>query len=101
MPKAKLGAKHLCASCGARFYDLNRRPVACPACGVSAEREAGTAPPAAEPADPGGIESKAGAEKVKDDIGELDDDDDDEDGSLLEDDDSNSGIAVAVADHDR
>lgn len=27
-----LGAKHTCASCCVRFYDLNKRPVSCPKC---------------------------------------------------------------------
>jgi uncharacterized protein (TIGR02300 family) len=34
MTKPELGAKHLCARCGARFYDLNRAPIACPKCGT-------------------------------------------------------------------
>ena len=32
MPKAEWGTKRLCASCGARFYDLGRTEVICPAC---------------------------------------------------------------------
>ena len=27
-----LGTKHHCASCGARFYDLNQSPPQCPKC---------------------------------------------------------------------
>jgi uncharacterized protein (TIGR02300 family) len=34
MTKPEVGAKHLCARCGARFYDLNRAPIACPKCGT-------------------------------------------------------------------
>jgi uncharacterized protein (TIGR02300 family) len=30
--KAELGEKQLCPSCGAKFYDLNKRPAACPKC---------------------------------------------------------------------
>jgi uncharacterized protein (TIGR02300 family) len=26
------GTKRVCPSCGARFYDLNRSPITCPAC---------------------------------------------------------------------
>ncbi len=26
------GLKRVCASCGIRFYDLNKRPIACPNC---------------------------------------------------------------------
>ncbi len=27
-----LGARHICAGCEARFYDLNKQPVTCPKC---------------------------------------------------------------------
>lgn len=30
--KAELGTKRLCASCGAKFYDLNKNPITCPKC---------------------------------------------------------------------
>lgn len=32
--KPELGTKRLCASCGAKFYDLNKDPVTCPKCGT-------------------------------------------------------------------
>ena len=32
MAKPELGTKRLCASCGAKFYDLNKSPVLCPKC---------------------------------------------------------------------
>jgi uncharacterized protein (TIGR02300 family) len=28
------GVKRLCTSCGAKFYDLDKRPVVCPKCKV-------------------------------------------------------------------
>lgn len=34
MAKPELGTKRLCASCGAKFYDLNKDPVTCPKCGT-------------------------------------------------------------------
>lgn len=34
MAKAELGTKRLCGSCGAKFYDLNKDPIACPKCGT-------------------------------------------------------------------
>ena len=34
MAKPDWGEKHLCTSCGARFYDMKRTPVSCPACGA-------------------------------------------------------------------
>ena len=30
--KPKWGMKRLCRSCGARFYDLRRKPIVCPKC---------------------------------------------------------------------
>lgn len=32
MAKPELGIKRLCASCGAKFYDLNKTPIVCPKC---------------------------------------------------------------------
>jgi uncharacterized protein (TIGR02300 family) len=33
--KAELGEKQACPSCGAKFYDLRKRPATCPKCGFS------------------------------------------------------------------
>ena len=38
MPKAELGMKLTCESCGARFYDLNKQPGTCPKCGAANAR---------------------------------------------------------------
>ena len=32
MAKPELGTKRLCTNCGAKFYDLNKDPIACPKC---------------------------------------------------------------------
>jgi uncharacterized protein (TIGR02300 family) len=32
MSKPTRGTKRVCPSCGARFYDLSRTPIVCPAC---------------------------------------------------------------------
>lgn len=32
MSKPARGTKRVCASCGARFYDLSRTPITCPVC---------------------------------------------------------------------
>jgi uncharacterized protein (TIGR02300 family) len=45
-----LGTKRLCASCGAKFYDLNKDPIHCPKCG--AVREVVVATRAVRPAGP-------------------------------------------------
>jgi hypothetical protein len=33
MPKDEWGVKRVCPSCATRFYDLQRDPMTCPACG--------------------------------------------------------------------
>jgi uncharacterized protein (TIGR02300 family) len=35
--KADLGTKRICPSCGARFYDLQKRPIECPKCAFTFE----------------------------------------------------------------
>jgi|SRR5512132_2324811 uncharacterized protein (TIGR02300 family) len=30
--KPEWGSKRICLNCGARFYDMNREPIVCPAC---------------------------------------------------------------------
>ena len=32
MAKPEWGSKRVCLSCGARFYDMKRTPIVCPAC---------------------------------------------------------------------
>jgi uncharacterized protein (TIGR02300 family) len=32
LSKPELGIKRLCGNCGAKFYDLNKNPIACPTC---------------------------------------------------------------------
>ncbi len=34
LPKPEWGTKRLCASCGARYYDMHRSEIVCPACGA-------------------------------------------------------------------
>lgn len=34
MNKSDRGLKHVCAECGCKYYDLKRKVVACPKCGV-------------------------------------------------------------------
>src|SRR5215467_3137692 len=46
----ELGTKRLCASCGAKFYDLNKDPIHCPKCGAVYEVAVATRPVRPEPA---------------------------------------------------
>src|SRR3981189_1966862 len=36
---SKLGTKRQCLACGAKYYDLGRKPPVCSRCGASAEPE--------------------------------------------------------------
>jgi uncharacterized protein (TIGR02300 family) len=38
--KTEWGLKRICQSCGARFYDLGKSPIACPKCGAEFDPEA-------------------------------------------------------------
>ncbi len=40
MAKPEWGIKRMCPSCGARFYDLDRKPVVCPGCQSSFQPDA-------------------------------------------------------------
>lgn len=39
MANPELGAKQICPSCSSKFYDLGRRPAACPKCGETFDPE--------------------------------------------------------------
>ncbi|GAM96626.1 hypothetical protein U91I_00246 [alpha proteobacterium U9-1i] len=80
MAKTDLGEKQICPNCGAKFYDLRRRPAVCPKCttsfdpveeGVRAKRGRGRVA-AHDPAYEDDDEEAAAKAKKK---GEGDDDD--------------------------
>jgi uncharacterized protein (TIGR02300 family) len=48
--KPELGTKRLCASCGAKFYDLSKTPITCPKCHTVMEIAPVTTRPRPEPA---------------------------------------------------
>lgn len=39
MANPELGAKQICPNCQSKFYDLSRRPAACPKCGTQFDPE--------------------------------------------------------------
>ena len=99
MAKAEWGAKRQCASCGARFYDLNRDPITCPECGALFELEALTRGKR--------VRAVARAEAVEkvveaDDVVLVDDDDIEDDAVLAPeaDDEDDADVAVPVVDED-
>ena len=63
--KTDLGAKQSCPSCGAKFYDLNRRPAVCPKCTTSFD-------PAEE-----GVRARRGRSRVTANDPAYDDEDED------------------------
>ena len=115
MSKEIRGTKRLCQSCGAKFYDLGRSPVVCPACGAEFVLEEPKAKPepevakpeATEPADASGAEvisldeAAAEEEAVEDaDLADIDTDEenissDGEEDVFLEDDEDESGSDVS------
>ena len=40
MSKPEWGAKRICPSCGARFYDMRRQPITCPKCATAFDPDA-------------------------------------------------------------
>ena len=56
MAKREWGAKHSCADCGVKFYDLRRNPITCPGCGSAVKVETVARPsrrrPSAQPERP-------------------------------------------------
>ena len=44
MAKAEWGTKRICLNCGARFYDMNRDPIVCPACSTALDPVAQSRP---------------------------------------------------------
>ncbi|MCG8543338.1 MAG: TIGR02300 family protein [Alphaproteobacteria bacterium] len=112
LAKPEWGMKRSCASCGARFYDLQRDPIICPKCETVFDpdqatrlKRARTAPPtpdakpAAAAAKPAAADEDAELEEAADveDV-EVDDEDDDvlEDASDLNDSDDLDEIVDGV-----
>ena len=77
--KREWGAKHMCLSCGVKFYDLHRNPITCPKCGTEVEMEAARpnrrrppAPPQpAPPANEEAVIAGAADETADDDSDEI------------------------------
>lgn len=54
------GLKRVCSSCGIRFYDLNKRPIACPGCSTEFTGEIKVKSRRSRlPTDDGAVEAKA------------------------------------------
>lgn len=99
MAKTELGTKRACTSCGAKFYDLDKRPVECPKCEATFMPDVllpskETAAAEAKPAEAEAAEEKDDAEDTGDvEVISLDD----VEGS---DDDAEDDEVAAIADVD-
>ena len=115
--KPEWGAKHTCQGCGAKFYDMGRSPITCPACDeavvvatpgrtrrvrkeeVKAEAPAPVAPVKKE-------ESSDDEDALVNEVDDLVDDDDDEEdddaiATLADDNDEDDDDVLAEADIDK
>lgn len=101
MAKAEWGAKHTCLSCSAKFYDMGRSPITCPACDVPFATAAPARTRRARKVEAKVVDiavAAASSKKASSDDGEdalIDDDDDDDDDSLDDD-----NVVVALTDDD-
>ena len=99
MAKTELGTKRACTSCGAKFYDLEKRPVECPKCEATFMPDVllpskETAAADAKPAEAEAVDEKDDAEDTGDvEVISLDD----VEGS---DDDAEDDEVAAIADVD-
>ncbi len=69
------GLKRVCAECGIRFYDMNKRPIVCPGCATEFTGDFATKTRRTK-ADEKAIETK---EALKKEVANTDEDDEDED----------------------
>jgi hypothetical protein len=105
--KPEWGKKHVCTSCGAPFYDLKRKSIACPGCGEeqkqASSKSRASAPgpkPARVPAPPPAPAVAELADDAEDLVSTDDlalDDDDDEDDIAESRDDDEEIVAAAPA----
>jgi uncharacterized protein (TIGR02300 family) len=63
--KPEWGVKRTCLSCGARFYDLQREPIVCPACGATVDATAQSKPRRARATPPAKIAVVPAAAEVE------------------------------------
>ena len=87
MAKVELGIKRTCLSCSAKFYDLNKEEILCPACGAEFDPESAMKLKRGRnaPANDDKPVKEAKKEKTEEDSDDLDVDLDDDDEDVLED----------------
>jgi uncharacterized protein (TIGR02300 family) len=93
LAKPEWGAKRICPSCGARYYDLLRDPVVCPKCSTPFDPEAFLKARRARPAAP--VEKELAPVGV----GDVDADLESEDVEAIEDEEE-EGVALEEAEEE-
>jgi uncharacterized protein (TIGR02300 family) len=99
LAKPEWGLKRTCLSCAAKFYDMNKDPIVCPACGTTFDPEAATKLKRGRSAP---VEEKPKVDKAKA-AGTGDGDDDDLDDDLdddIDDDLDDDGVLEDTSDLD-
>jgi uncharacterized protein (TIGR02300 family) len=94
--KPEWGSKRLCLSCGARFYDMNRTPIVCPACATVFDPAANSKPRRSRT--PAKVPVAAAAVAVKAAVIEPDEVEGDDDEVTVADDDSDEESESAIED---
>lgn len=83
MVKAELGDKQVCPSCGAKFYDLGKRPAVCPKCQTAFDPSDESIKPkrvrSRAPVAPAGFEEEEDEDQEADSEKERDEDSEDGD----------------------
>lgn len=92
MAKPEWGAKRQCASCGERFYDLNRDPIVCPECGAPFEVEVLTRTKRVR-----AVARPEAVKAVEEDVDLVDDEDEDDAVVLDADDDADDEADITPA----
>ncbi len=112
MPKPEWGNKRTCQSCGAKFYDMQKKTIACPKCEAVFEVETKARKPRAPKPPPAAAKPAVVAQVVDDvevEIGGVEEveDDDETDAALISEDDEEEeddlndvGIGTVAADDD-
>ena len=90
MAKPEWGTKRICLSCGARFYDMQRDPIVCPACSATLDLTAHSRP----------RRSRAAAKTVAVEPDEVEVDDTEETAAAAKGDDQDDDVADDASESD-
>ena len=96
MAKPEWGSKHICPSCGTRYYDLLRDPIICPKCSTPYDPEAFLKARRSRPAAPVEKElAPVGADELDADV-----ETEEEDADLVEDEEEEDGVPIEEAEEE-